>query len=218
MFKIKTTRYFAIMLSMVLSLIACNSPNNELKTSEPDPAYQEWRAKAEKMLGSRAYVFPEYDAEAGPLELIYDPSSPDFEFELYRSPDYRISKELSGVRTVHDRYYACSVLNNEPDEFSILSPYRSEPLPIPNDTTSKHQNGGVTVYEISEDPEQTAHSKQIAEILKKKGIESAKVLIVHMERHLNVEIYLPVHNQTVRLMFTVRDLEEMETFAVLPSG
>lgn len=206
-------------------LSACNSQKG--KAVDLDSSYKEWRKEVTTAFENHGYVFPAYDEKAGPLELIYDPSSSDFEFELYRSNSYRISKELSGVHTMHDRYYHYSLIEDEPDKSEILSPYSSDTrfervpvndeLTILNDNISEYQSGNIIVYETSEDPENIDNPQKVVEFLENHSINSGSVLLVNMEGRMNVEAYLPVSDQTARLIFTVEDLDELETFVGMPA-
>lgn len=205
---------------MVLS--ACNLQKNETKMDEPDPSYQEWKREAAKILGDQPYGFPDYDAQMEPLELIYDPSSSDFEFELYRSKEYGISKELSGVHTVHGRYYSFSITDGEKDESDILSGYGLEAayerekvnkeLSILNDSISEYTKGNIVVYEISDNVENIDNAKRIAEFLESKKVYSGKVLIVNLEGRMNLALYLPLNNQTAEIQFTLEDLDGLPAF------
>ncbi|MEK4114614.1 hypothetical protein NST44_00160 [Paenibacillus sp. FSL W8-0919] len=225
MIKIKVWRYVTIIGCLVLLLSACNSQRGA-KAVDLDSSYQEWKKEVTNALDNRDYVFPAYDEKAGPLEFIYDPSLPDFWFELYRSNDYRISKELSGVHTVHDRYFHYSLIEEVPDKSEILSPYSSDTqiervpinneLAIINNNISEYQSGNIIVYEISEDPKNTYKPKKVVEYLGKRSIKSGLVLLVNMEGRINVEVYLPVNEQAARLIFTVEDLGELETFIGMP--
>lgn len=226
MIKIKVWRYVTVIGCLVLLLSACNSQRGA-KAVNLDSSYQEWKKEVTNALDNHDYVFPAYDEKAGPLEFIYDPSLSDFEFELYRSKDYRISKELSGVHTVHDRYFHYSLIEEVPDKSEILSPYSSDTqiervpinneLAIINNNISEYQSGNIIVYEISEDPKNTYKPKKIVEYLGKRSIDSGLVLLVNMEGRMNVEVYLPVNNQAARLIFTVEDLDELETFIDIPA-
>lgn len=225
MIKIKVWRYVTVIGCLVLLLSACNSQRGA-KAVDLDSSYQEWKKEVTNALDNRDYVFPAYDEMAGPLEFIYDPSLSDFEFELYRSNDYRISKELSGVHTVHDRYFHYSLIEEVPDKSEILSPYSSDTpiervpinneLAIINNNISEYQSGNIIVYEISEDPKNTYKPKKVVEYLGKRGINSGLVLLVNMEGRMNVEVYFPVNEQAARLIFTVEDLGELETFIGMP--
>lgn len=225
MIKIKAWRFVAVIGCLVMLLSACNSQKG--KAVDVDSSYKEWRKEVTTALENHGYVFPAYDEKTGPLELIYDPSSSDFEFELYRSNDYRISKELSGLHTMHDRYYHYSLIEEVPDKSEILSPYSSDTrfegvpvndeLTILNDNISEYQSGNIIVYETSEDPENIVNPQKVVEFLKNHSINSGSVLLVNMEGRMNVEAYLPVKDQTARLIFTVEDLDELETFVGVPA-
>lgn len=224
--KIKAWRIVVVIGCLVMLLSACDSKKGA-KAVGLDSSYQEWRKEVTTALDNHGYVFPAYDEKTGPLELIYDPSSSDFEFELYRSNDYRISKELSGVHTVHDRYYHYSLIEEVPDKSEILSPYSSDTqiekvpvndeLTILNDNISEYRSGNIIVYETSEDPENIDNPQKVVEFLGHHSINSGSVLLVNMEGHMNVEAYLPVNDQTARLIFTVEDLDELETFVGIPA-
>ncbi|KOR87833.1 hypothetical protein [Paenibacillus solani] len=178
-------------------------------------------------LGNQDYVFPAYDKKTGPLELIYDPSTSDFEFELYRSNEYLFSKELSGVRAVHGRYYYYALIEELPDTSEILFPYISDTeiervrvndeLAILNENITEYQSGKIIVYETGEDPEDIINPQKVVDFLEKHSINSGRVLLINMEGRINVEAYLPINDHTARLLFTIESPDELETFIGTPA-
>ncbi|KOP64861.1 hypothetical protein AMS62_06070 [Bacillus sp. FJAT-18019] len=178
-------------------------------------------------LGNHDYVFPAYDEKTGPLELIYDPTSSEFEFELHRTNEYRISKELSGVRTLHDRYYNYAIIEEAPDTLEILLPYISDTeiervqvndeLAILNENITEYQSGNIIVYETSEEPGDITNPQKVVDFLENHSINSGRVLLINMEGRMNVEAYLPINDHTARLIFTVENLDELETFVGTPA-
>lgn len=219
---IKSWRLAAVIGCLLLVLSACSSQKNASEAQTTDPSYLKWRQDVVSELGTHPYVLPGYDAGTGPLELIYDPDAEDFEFELYRSKDYLISKELNGVHTVHDHYYSYSMMDGELDESELLSSYGvtaqskrkqvNEKLSILNEHISKYKDGNIIVYEISEDTENVDPSKAIVKYLKSKNVDSAKVLLVHMEGRINLRFNLPVRNQTAVIQFTLEKFDAIDPF------
>lgn len=223
---IKVWRYIAVIGCLFLVLSACNSQKG-VKAVDLDSSYQEWREEVTSKLDNHDYVFPAYDEKTGPLELIFDPSSSEFEFELYRSNEYRISKELSGVRTLHDRYYNYAIIKEVPDTSEILLPYISDTeiervqvndeLAVLNENITEYQSGDIIVYETTEDPDDITNPQKVVDFLENHSINSGRVLLVNMEGRMNVEAYLPINDHTARLLFTIESPDELETFIGRPA-
>ncbi|WP_150275485.1 hypothetical protein [Paenibacillus tepidiphilus] len=223
---IKTWQWL-VLLGCLLTMTSCDLREDYPNAARPDSSYREWRQEAELALEDHTYAIPDYIAGTGPLELIYDPSSPVFGFELYRSDTYGISNKLSGVRTVHDPYYSYTLRPyTDPDQApaaaEILSGYGwggeikreqvNDQLSILNDNISEYKSGNITVYEIDEDVRNVDNSERISGFLDTMPVDSAQVLVVSLEGRMNLAFYLPAGKEMAEIRLTTDDLEELPLF------
>ncbi|NUU59351.1 hypothetical protein [Paenibacillus agri] len=205
---IKSVRLSIIIGCLMIVLSACSSQSpNSGDVKLGDDAYQEWVQQIKTKLADRPYFLPSYDPNVGPLELVYDINPASYSLELYRSDTYSIQKELSGPRTVHDLYYSYSRSDGKHhlNDSEISSRFN-------NLLEFQKGNNDIKIYELNGYHTNNERQEAIIDFLQKKGIKSARVLVVDLERDTNVEFHLIVDDDVVVISFTFHELAELDKY------
>ncbi len=176
----------------IVILTACGS--KEAVNEQPSKEYLEWKQQVESLLKDKPYILPAYDPPIGPIEMVYNELSPTtVSFDLYRSDSYEVSNELSGVHTLHDLFYSFSwdKEGKELNDSGVL--YRIREQDVFNDKTTEYRKEELNSLKA---PEQSKDLQEvIVAFLSKKGVSSAQVEIVHLERETKLDFQFMIKAQ-----------------------
>ncbi|USG67791.1 hypothetical protein NDK47_11150 [Brevibacillus ruminantium] len=198
----------------IVILTACGSKEAVIN-EQPSKEYLEWKQQVESLLKDKPYILPAYDPKIGPIEMVYNELTPTaVSFDLYHSDTYKVSNELIGVRALHDLFYSFSwdKKGKELNDSGVL--YRIREQDVFNDKTTEYRKEDLNSLKA---PEQSKDLQEvIVAFLSKKGVSSAQVEIVHLERETKLDFQFMINNQNLKSYFsidkqfsdrTVRELE-----------
>ncbi len=215
----------AVIAGLFIIVLTSCSANEPAMTSEqslaPPKEYLEWRQQVEAVLKDTPYILPGYDPDRGPIEMVYTDVSPaSVSFELLHSDTYKVHSESSGVYTVHSLFYSYSwnQAGKEWDDSRILArtglgaitkPERKQVdahTSILHDRIVEYREGDLRVYQDYDRETQEQNKDLQAAIigfLKEKGIDSAQVEIVTLERETQLDLQMVIDTHYVRFYFAV---------------